>query len=99
MTKRVLIIAYMFPPIGGIGVIRPVQFAKYLPQFGWEPVILTVAQTDEYMMDASLLAELPPSVKIYRARSWEPLNATRIKRMARRVEAAPTPKAEPTAPS
>jgi glycosyltransferase involved in cell wall biosynthesis len=97
MTKRVLIIAYMFPPIGGIGVIRPVQFAKYLPQFGWESVILTVAQTDEYMMDASLLAELPPSVKIHRARSWEPLNATRIKRMASRVEAAPTPKAEPTA--
>jgi glycosyltransferase involved in cell wall biosynthesis len=94
--KKVLIIAYMFPPIGGIGVIRPVQFAKYLPQFGWEPTILTVSQPDEYMMDASLLEELPPSVKIYRARSWEPLSAPRIKRLANRVEATPAPAAQAT---
>lgn len=87
--KKVLIVAYMFPPIGGIGVVRPVQFAKYLPQFGWEPVILTVAQTDEYMVDASLVHELPASMKIYRARSWEPLNAARIKRVASRIEVAP----------
>lgn len=86
--KKVLIVAYMFPPIGGIGVVRPVQFAKYLPQFGWEPVILTVAQTDEYMIDASLLQELPETLKIYRARSWEPLNGARIKRAASPIERA-----------
>ena len=87
--KKVLIVAYMFPPIGGIGVVRPVQFAKYLPQFGWEPVILTVAQNAEYMADTSLLQELPVALKIYRAHSWEPLNGARVKRVASRLEAAP----------
>lgn len=87
--KKVLIVAYMFPPIGGIGVVRPVQFAKYLPQFGWEPVILSVAQNAEYMADTSLLQELPASLKIYRAHSWEPLNGARVKRVASRLEAAP----------
>lgn len=93
--KKVLIVAYMFPPIGGIGVVRPVQFAKYLPDFGWEPVILTVAQTDEYMVDASLLQELPATLQIHRSRSWEPLNAARIKRAASRIEATPTVQSSP----
>ncbi|MEZ4734443.1 MAG: glycosyltransferase [Caldilineaceae bacterium] len=93
--KKVLIVAYMFPPIGGIGVVRPVQFAKYLPDFGWEPVILTVAQTDEYMVDASLLQELPATLQIHRAHSWEPLNAARIKRAASRIEATPTAPSHP----
>ncbi len=39
--KRVLIIAYLFPPCPEIGAQRPYKLAKYLPSFGWEPVILT----------------------------------------------------------
>lgn len=41
MTKRVLIIAYHFPPSGITASRRPGSMAKYLPQFGWEPVVLT----------------------------------------------------------
>ena len=44
--KKVLIIAYYWPPAGGAGVQRVLKFAKYLPKFGWEPVILTVNITD-----------------------------------------------------
>jgi glycosyltransferase involved in cell wall biosynthesis len=40
--KRVLIISFLFPPIGGAGSVRIAKFAKYLSEFGWEPVILTV---------------------------------------------------------
>lgn len=39
--KKVLIIAYAFPPRMSIGAQRPYKLAKYLPQYGWEPVILT----------------------------------------------------------
>jgi glycosyltransferase involved in cell wall biosynthesis len=38
---KVLMICYGYPPIGGAGMIRPVKFAKYLPQFGWRPTVLT----------------------------------------------------------
>lgn len=78
-------IAHAFPPIGGIGALRTVKFAKYLPDFGWQPVILTVAQSDSFMQDASLLDELPPSTPIYRARSWEPINAARVKQTTERL--------------
>ena len=40
--KKVLIIAYSFPPANNIGAQRPYQIAKYLPRNGWEPVILTI---------------------------------------------------------
>ncbi len=40
--KKVLIISYLFPPDQGIGSQRPSKLAKYFPEFGWEPVVLTV---------------------------------------------------------
>ncbi len=39
--KKVLIVAYAFPPRNASGSVRPMGLAKYLPQFGWEPLILT----------------------------------------------------------
>ena len=41
MPKRVLIVTYHFPPRPGIAAVRLKGLAKYLPEFGWEPVILT----------------------------------------------------------
>ena len=45
--KKVLIISYYWPPAGGIGVHRCLKFAKYLRDYGWEPVIFT-AENPEY---------------------------------------------------
>lgn len=42
MCKRVLIITYSFPPRHSVASLRPMGLAKYLPEFGWQPVILTV---------------------------------------------------------
>ncbi|MBL4806168.1 MAG: glycosyltransferase [Rhodobacteraceae bacterium] len=41
MKKKLLIIAYYFPPIGGAGAQRPTKFAKYLSQDGWSVTVLT----------------------------------------------------------
>jgi hypothetical protein len=43
--RRVLIVAYYFPPIGGIGSIRMARFAEHLPEFGWDPVVLAPRDT------------------------------------------------------
>jgi hypothetical protein len=40
--NKVLIVTYYWPPSGGAGVQRWLKFSKYLPEFGWEPIILTV---------------------------------------------------------
>ena len=70
--KKVLIISYYFPPSGGPGVQRVLKFVKYLPQFGWEPVVLTVEDGDFPARDESLLKEIPPDVKVFRTKIFEP---------------------------
>lgn len=40
-NKKVLIVSYYFPPTNVIGAVRISKFTKYLPEFGWEPVVLT----------------------------------------------------------
>lgn len=56
--RRVLIIAYYFPPMGLSGVQRTLKFAKYLPTYGWKPTVLTVGPTGYYAIDESLLREV-----------------------------------------
>ena len=77
--RKVLIIAYPFPPMGGSGVQRTVKFAKYLPQFGWQPVILTVKNPPLCEADPSLLDEVPAPVEIHRTWSFEPHRLFRLK--------------------
>lgn len=43
MNKRVLVITYYFPPRPGVASLRLRGLAKYLPEYGWKPVILTAA--------------------------------------------------------
>lgn len=55
MSKKVLIISYHFPPDLSVGAIRPAKFAKHLPESGWSPVVLTVAE--KYHTNLDLHAE------------------------------------------
>jgi glycosyltransferase involved in cell wall biosynthesis len=71
--KKVLIITYYWPPSGGAGVQRWLKFAKYLPQFGWDPVVVTV--DPEYAaypaIDHSLEKEIPGSLSVHRTRATD----------------------------
>lgn len=70
--KKVLIITYYWPPAGGPGVQRVLKFAKYLPSFGWEPVVLTVKNGEYPALDATLEKEVPKGCTVYRTPSIEP---------------------------
>jgi len=70
--KRVLFIAYYIPPAGGAGVQRSTKFIKYLPDFGWQPVVLTVSPDKYRLHDPSLLADIHPDSDIHRTSTWLP---------------------------
>ncbi len=71
--KKVLVIAYYFPPLGGSGVQRTLKFVKYLPQFGWQPTVLTVGPMAYYAKDESLLKEIEQlNIQIVRTQSNDP---------------------------
>lgn len=66
LRKKVLIIAYIFPPVGGSGVQRSLKFVKYLREFGFEPVVITVGNTRYPLKDETLIDEIPEEVEIIR---------------------------------
>jgi len=71
-SKRVLFVAYYFPPRGGAGVQRSLKFVKYLRGTGWEPTVLTTdypPRCDAY--DETLLEEVPEGTRIVRVESKE----------------------------
>jgi len=70
--RKVLIISHPFPPTGGGGVQRISKFVKYLPRFGWLPVVLSTRPEYYPVKDESLLRDVPTDTRIVRTFSLEP---------------------------
>ena len=70
--KRVLFVAYLFPPVGGVGVHRATKFVKYLPEFGWDCSVLTALNPSAPLFDESLLKNIPANTIIRKAKTYEP---------------------------
>jgi glycosyltransferase involved in cell wall biosynthesis len=68
--KNVLIISYFFPPLGGPGVQRIAKFVKYLPDFGWNPIVLTVKNIEYIAYDKTLEKEVKKA-EIHRTESLD----------------------------
>ncbi|GEN68796.1 glycosyltransferase family protein [Chryseobacterium rhizosphaerae] len=70
--KKILIITYYWPPAGGPGVQRWLKFAKYLPDFGWKPVIYTPENPNYPLIDETLMKDIPNDIEMVRTKIWEP---------------------------
>lgn len=64
--KKALIVAYYFPPLGWSGVQRTLKYVKYLREFGWEPIVITVGKSKFSVLDESLLDEIPKGIEVIR---------------------------------
>lgn len=86
--KKILIIAYYYPPKGGIGVQRTIKYVKYLCRLGYDVHILTV-NTDQSgtLVDDSLGAE-DLNIKVHRTYIREDHLADRVISLASRNKAA-----------
>src|SRR3954454_6208436 len=76
--RRILVVAYYFPPIGGIGSIRLARFAEHLPEFGWNATVLA-PQATPHPTDPRLRY---PEEHVVRSRSLE---LSRLKGLIPRV--------------
>jgi glycosyltransferase involved in cell wall biosynthesis len=65
--RRLLLISYLFPPAGGIGVQRALSLAKYLPEHGYDVHVLQARNAAGPVVDAGLLKHVPPSVTVHSA--------------------------------
>ena len=73
--RRVLCVAYFFPPLGGVSVARMVSLVRNLPAAGWEPVVVAPRGSAYPLRDPSGLTRVPDSVAVHRAISPEPQSA------------------------
>ena len=60
-------IAYHYPPHGGIGVLRALHFSRYLSEFGWNTTVVSVSNDPNYLHDKSLLKLIPKEQTVVRA--------------------------------
>lgn len=68
MVKRVLMIAFHFPPLrGSSGIQRTLKFAQYLLGFGWNPVVLSAHPRAFANAGNDQLRDIPAEVPVYRA--------------------------------
>jgi glycosyltransferase involved in cell wall biosynthesis len=67
--KKVLMICYYFPPIVTSGVARSFEFAKLLPNFGWEPLVLTVKHSKDPWVQHDLGGD-PKGIRVQRTLEW-----------------------------
>ena len=70
--KRVLIITYYWPPSGGSGVQRWLKMSKYLPKYGWQPVIYTTENAEYPIVDPSLEKDVSAEAEIIKRPIIEP---------------------------
>ncbi len=94
--KKVLVIAYIFPPLARAGVHRTVRFVRYLPELGWDLTVLTVAEPyypPNSPLDRELLKKVPDGVRIESTPVFRGVeNLLRLKSLLRRKSQAPSPR-------
>ena len=69
--NKLLFITYYWPPSGKATLHWPLKIIKHLPEFNWEPTVLTTEENTAYK-DESLLKEVSSTLKVYKAKPVEP---------------------------
>jgi glycosyltransferase involved in cell wall biosynthesis len=70
--KKVLVITYYWPPSGGGGVQRWLKFTRYLPEFGWHPIVYTPANPQFENRDETLLKDVGTNITVIKQSIKEP---------------------------
>ncbi|WP_296443765.1 glycosyltransferase [Rhodoferax sp. UBA5149] len=66
--KRILMIAYHFPPLAGSsGIQRTLRFVQHLPSLGWQPLVLSAHPSAYEKTSDDLLADVPAGTVVRRA--------------------------------
>ncbi|MEC5397277.1 glycosyltransferase [Uliginosibacterium sp. H1] len=72
MSRRVLMIAFHFPPLrGSSGIQRTLSFARHLHESGWEPLILSAHPRAYPDVDHATDWRLPPGLIVERAMAFD----------------------------
>ncbi|MBT8280607.1 MAG: glycosyl transferase family 1, partial [Muriicola sp.] len=96
--KKVLIVTYYWPPAGGPGVQRWLNFVKYLPDSDIQPVLYIPENPHYPIIDHSLEEEVPDQLTIYRQPIWEPYQIASLfsKKRTKKISSGIVPSNDPS---
>jgi len=69
--RRLAVVAYYYPPLGGAGSLRALSFAVHLPAHGWDVTVFSPSGA-VYGLDPSAVGEGLPGVDVLRTGTFEP---------------------------
>lgn len=72
VKEKVLIIAYYWPPAGGPGVQRWLNFANYLSEFGIDPIVYIPENPNYPIIDKTLVSKVSEKITILKQPIDEP---------------------------
>lgn len=71
-SRRVLVIAFHFPPqVGSSGLLRSLKFCRYLPEFGWTPTVLSAHLRAYEAVDPRGTALVGSEITVLRPQAWD----------------------------
>lgn len=70
--KKVLVVTFFWPPSGKATLHWPLKVVKFLPEFKWQPVVLTVKEDTFSAKDESLMSEVSPSLEVIKTGYFDP---------------------------
>jgi hypothetical protein len=71
MSKKVLMVAFDYPPSKSVAGQRTLRMTQYLPEFGWEPVILTAKNKAYDGLDFSQIIPSHMEGKVHRTTAFD----------------------------
>ena len=79
-ARRVGLVAYWYPPRQAAGALRAAALARYLPAFGWQPVVVTVRPGSSLHMPPGVATrdDVPPPALATTDRAWHALAAAAV---------------------
>ena len=80
--RKVLLLTYHFPPSGAVAVYRMLGLVRYLPRFGWQPVVVAPPRVPWEPADPSLLVQVPPGTPVERVPFLDGFAGTLVRQVA-----------------
>jgi len=78
MATKALIVTYYWPPAGGPGVQRWLQFVKHFKEFDVEPIVYIPENPHYPIIDESFIAEVPTGIEIIKTKIKEPYGLAKL---------------------
>ncbi len=75
--KNVLFVTYFWPPSGKATLHWPLGVIRHLPEFGYQPLVLTADEDTFTQKDKSLLNQVDPKLHVIKAKTLEPFSLYR----------------------